>query len=126
VRTRTAGSDATALTPTGTGTSTGARVAPALTPAPTSTAVVAPLCCALLLVLLSNPSDLSCLTGPKAFSEPEETALASYIKSHPNVNGYIDWHSYSQLWLGVRRAASMKGEEEEEKEKEKEEKLVDN
>jgi len=38
--------------------------------------------------------------GPKAFSEPEETALASYIKSHPNVNGYIDWHSYSQLWLG--------------------------
>jgi len=37
--------------------------------------------------------------GPKGFSEPEETALASYIKSRGNVLGYIDFHSYSQLWM---------------------------
>jgi hypothetical protein len=40
-------------------------------------------------------------TGPKGFSEPEETALATYIKSRGNVLGYIDFHSYSQLWMTV-------------------------
>jgi hypothetical protein len=40
--------------------------------------------------------------GPKPFSEPEETALALYIKSRNNVLGYIDFHSYSQLWMTVR------------------------
>ncbi len=39
--------------------------------------------------------------GPKGFSEPEETALATYIKSRGNVLGYIDFHSYSQLWMTV-------------------------
>jgi len=37
--------------------------------------------------------------GPSAFSEPEETSLALYIKSRGNVLGYIDFHSYSQLWM---------------------------
>lgn len=38
--------------------------------------------------------------GANAFSEPEQSALAEYIKSQANVRGYIDWHSYSQLILG--------------------------
>jgi hypothetical protein len=42
------------------------------------------------------------LVGPSAFSEPEETSLALYIKSRGNVQGYIDFHSYSQLWMTVR------------------------
>jgi len=37
--------------------------------------------------------------GPSPFSEPEETLLANYIKSRGNVLGYIDFHSYSQLWM---------------------------
>jgi len=38
--------------------------------------------------------------GPSAFSEPEELALVNYMKTLTNVRGYIDWHSYSQLFLG--------------------------
>jgi hypothetical protein len=45
------------------------------------------------------------MSGPKGFSEPEETALAYYIKSRGNVLGYIDFHSYSQLWMTVRSPA---------------------
>eukprot|EP00005_Dracoamoeba_jomungandri_P010885 CAMPEP_0174275418 /NCGR_PEP_ID=MMETSP0439-20130205/59814_1 /TAXON_ID=0 /ORGANISM="Stereomyxa ramosa, Strain Chinc5" /LENGTH=443 /DNA_ID=CAMNT_0015367519 /DNA_START=832 /DNA_END=2163 /DNA_ORIENTATION=+ len=37
--------------------------------------------------------------GPSSFSEPEETAVSKYIASHPNIVGYIDFHSYSQLWM---------------------------
>jgi carboxypeptidase A1 len=37
--------------------------------------------------------------GPSAFSEPEETALAHYIGNATNVQFYIDFHSYSQLWM---------------------------
>ncbi|KAJ3041659.1 carbamoyl-phosphate synthase (glutamine-hydrolyzing) cpa2 [Rhizophlyctis rosea] len=38
--------------------------------------------------------------GPDAFSSPEATAMAHYLKSHaPNVIAYIDFHAYSQLWM---------------------------
>jgi len=37
--------------------------------------------------------------GPFGFSEPEETALANYIRNQKNVKGYIDFHAYSQLWM---------------------------
>jgi len=37
--------------------------------------------------------------GPNAFSEPEEVAVAEFILKRGNVAGYIDFHSYSQLWL---------------------------
>jgi murein tripeptide amidase MpaA len=37
--------------------------------------------------------------GPKPFSEPESTAIATYAKNTPNIKGYIDFHSYSQLWM---------------------------
>jgi murein tripeptide amidase MpaA len=37
--------------------------------------------------------------GPSAGSEPENMALANYVKNTPRVAGYIDFHSYSQLWM---------------------------
>lgn len=37
--------------------------------------------------------------GPFPFSEPEAAALAQYIESVPNLRGYLDVHSYSQLVL---------------------------
>jgi murein tripeptide amidase MpaA len=37
--------------------------------------------------------------GPSAGSEPENVALANYVKNTPRVAGYIDFHSYSQLWM---------------------------
>jgi len=37
--------------------------------------------------------------GPSAGSEPENMAVANYVKNTPNVKGYIDFHSYSQLWM---------------------------
>jgi len=46
----------------------------------------------------SNPcDDTYCGTGP--FSEPEETALAHFVGNSTNVQFYIDFHSYSQLWM---------------------------
>jgi len=45
-----------------------------------------------------NPCDED-YHGPSAFTEPENTALATYIQSHTNIAGYIDFHSYSQLWM---------------------------
>ena len=37
--------------------------------------------------------------GPAAFSEPEETAVSNYIASKSNVVGYIDLHSYGDLFM---------------------------
>ncbi|KAK3841596.1 MAG: carboxypeptidase A1, partial [Linnemannia gamsii] len=37
--------------------------------------------------------------GPKAFSTPEATNIARYLKSLPNVASYMDFHSYAQLLL---------------------------
>jgi len=37
--------------------------------------------------------------GPSAGSEPENMAIANYVKNTPRVSGYIDFHSYSQLWM---------------------------
>ncbi|KAK3822866.1 MAG: hypothetical protein J3Q66DRAFT_295314 [Benniella sp.] len=37
--------------------------------------------------------------GPRAFSTPEATNIANYLKSLPKVVSYIDFHSYSQLWM---------------------------
>jgi len=46
----------------------------------------------------TNPcSEIYC--GPSPFSEPEETALANYLGNATNVQAFIDFHSYSQLWV---------------------------
>ncbi|KAF9181876.1 hypothetical protein BGZ51_005130 [Haplosporangium sp. Z 767] len=37
--------------------------------------------------------------GPSAFSSPEATNMANYLRSLPKVVSYIDFHSYSQLWM---------------------------
>jgi len=37
--------------------------------------------------------------GPRAFSEPEETHLATYIQAHGNVLGYIDYHAAAYVML---------------------------
>ncbi|KAI8604682.1 hypothetical protein EDD21DRAFT_435919, partial [Dissophora ornata] len=37
--------------------------------------------------------------GPSAFSSPEATNIGNYLKNLPNVVSYIDFHSYSQLWM---------------------------
>ncbi|KAF9901855.1 hypothetical protein EC991_005613 [Linnemannia zychae] len=37
--------------------------------------------------------------GPNAFSSPEATNIARYLKSLPNVALYMDFHAYSQLLL---------------------------
>jgi len=42
-------------------------------------------------------SDSFC--GPKAFSEKETKAAADYVKSVGNIRSFIDFHSYSQLWM---------------------------
>ncbi|KAI8841286.1 hypothetical protein BC829DRAFT_435750 [Chytridium lagenaria] len=37
--------------------------------------------------------------GPSAFSAPESKAISQYILSLGNVVSFIDFHSYSQLWM---------------------------
>jgi len=37
--------------------------------------------------------------GPSAFSEVEVSNIASFFKSLKNLKGYINFHSYSQLWM---------------------------
>jgi len=37
--------------------------------------------------------------GPYPDSEPENSNLADYIAGLKNVEGYIDFHAYSQLWM---------------------------
>jgi murein tripeptide amidase MpaA len=37
--------------------------------------------------------------GPAPGSESEPLALANFVKNTPRVMGYIDIHSYSQLWM---------------------------
>ncbi|KAF9325204.1 hypothetical protein BGZ91_002530 [Linnemannia elongata] len=37
--------------------------------------------------------------GPRAFSTPEATNIARYLRSLPNVAAYLDIHSFSQLWM---------------------------
>jgi len=37
--------------------------------------------------------------GRAAFSEVETKSVANYVKSVGNVQGFIDFHSYSQLWM---------------------------
>ncbi|KAG0037251.1 hypothetical protein BGZ82_002884 [Podila clonocystis] len=37
--------------------------------------------------------------GPSAFSSPEATNIAAYLRSLPKVVSYIDFHAYSQLWM---------------------------
>jgi len=46
----------------------------------------------------SNPcSDI--FHGPSAGSEPEPRAVANFLRDTPRVRGYIDIHSYSQLFM---------------------------
>ena len=42
-------------------------------------------------------SDTYC--GPKAFSESEVRGVANYLQQIPDVKAFIDFHSYSQLWM---------------------------
>lgn len=37
--------------------------------------------------------------GKSAFSEIEVSSVASFIQSQKNINGYVNFHSYSQLWM---------------------------
>lgn len=37
--------------------------------------------------------------GPSPFSEPETQAVRDFMVAHPNINAYMDYHSYSQLLL---------------------------
>ena len=37
--------------------------------------------------------------GPTANSEPCVQAVIAYLSNQPNLKGYIDFHSYSQLWM---------------------------
>ena len=37
--------------------------------------------------------------GPEAFSEVEVKTVSDFIKSKKNINGYVNFHSYSQLWM---------------------------
>jgi len=42
-------------------------------------------------------SDAYC--GPRAFSEKETKSVADYVSSVGNIKSFIDFHSYSQLWM---------------------------
>ncbi|TPX44873.1 hypothetical protein SeLEV6574_g04248 [Synchytrium endobioticum] len=47
----------------------------------------------------SNPCSEAYM-GSKPFSAPEPLAIANYVKTRaPNVLAYIDFHSFSQLWM---------------------------
>ncbi|KAG0004790.1 hypothetical protein BGZ65_012700 [Modicella reniformis] len=46
----------------------------------------------------SNPCNED-YKGPSAFSAPEAKNVADYLSSLPKVVSYIDFHSYSQLWM---------------------------
>jgi len=46
----------------------------------------------------SNPCSESYM-GPVAFSTPEAKAMADYVIERTNVIAYIDFHSFSQLWM---------------------------
>ncbi|KAI8923391.1 hypothetical protein BC831DRAFT_521687 [Entophlyctis helioformis] len=46
----------------------------------------------------TNPCDET-YRGPAALTAPESIAITNYIKATPNVISYIDFHSYSQLWM---------------------------
>jgi len=46
----------------------------------------------------TNPCD-DAYCGPKAFSEIEVSTVAAYIKNVSTINGYINFHSYAQLWM---------------------------
>ncbi|GMI12577.1 hypothetical protein TrVE_jg1346 [Triparma verrucosa] len=37
--------------------------------------------------------------GNSAFSEIEVKSVASFIQAQKNINGYVNFHSYSQLWM---------------------------
>lgn len=37
--------------------------------------------------------------GPSGGSEPENTAVANYVVKHSETIGFVDFHSYSQLWM---------------------------
>lgn len=37
--------------------------------------------------------------GPKPFSEPESVALAKFLEGVNDLKLYVDFHSYSQLWM---------------------------
>ncbi len=44
----------------------------------------------------SNPDD-PLYHGTAPFSEPETAALSDFVEAHPNIRGYMDYHSYGQL-----------------------------
>lgn len=37
--------------------------------------------------------------GPSAFSEPETQAIRDFVQANPNIQAYMDYHSYSQLLM---------------------------
>ena len=37
--------------------------------------------------------------GPYPFSEPEVKGVASFLSTINNLKGFIDFHSYGQLWM---------------------------
>lgn len=37
--------------------------------------------------------------GPKAFSESEVRGVADFLQKIPDMKAFIDFHSYSQLWM---------------------------
>lgn len=41
--------------------------------------------------------DIYC--GSKPFSEVETTQVSQFLKAHPEIIHYINFHSYSQLWM---------------------------
>jgi murein tripeptide amidase MpaA len=46
----------------------------------------------------SSPSSET-YRGTAAFSEPETQGMRNFMQAHTNLVGFIDFHSYSQLWL---------------------------
>jgi hypothetical protein len=52
--------------------------------------------CAQVFSITSHYQDYH---GPTAFSTPEARAITDFITTLGNVISYIDFHSYSQLWM---------------------------
>jgi len=45
-----------------------------------------------------NPCD-DAYEGPKAFSEVEVRSVAGFLKNITGLNGYVNFHSFAQLWM---------------------------
>ena len=51
--------------------------------------------------MTSNDSCNSFFCGDTPFSEPEIKGVADYLAGIKNLKGFIDFHSYGEMWMST-------------------------